>query len=142
MLIYYLAILLVVISNVFYQVSQKLTPHDVNPILSIITAYFTAIIFSIILLPFYPLKDGLVNSLKKMNWASFTLGITIVGIELGFLLAYRAGWNISLAQLFSTALITLMLIPIGVLFFHEKLTLINMLGILLCFGGFILISYK
>jgi drug/metabolite transporter (DMT)-like permease len=142
LLFYYFAILLVVVSNVFYQISQKLIPSDVNPVLSLIVTYSTAIIFSLFLLPFYPITEGFRASFRKMNWASFTLGITIVGIELGFLLAFRAGWNISFAQLFSGLSIAVLLIPIGVLFFHDKLTVLNVIGILLSIGGLILMSYK
>lgn len=142
MSLYYFSILLVVASNILYHLSQKSTPSGVNPLVSLIVTYTTALIFSLIILPFYPSKENIVASLGKLNWASIALGISIVGLELGFLLAYRAGWNISLAQFFATVLITLLLIPIGILFFQEKLTLINVVGILLCLGGFMLINHK
>lgn len=142
MWVYYMAILLAVVSNVFYQVSQKLTPSNVNPILSLIVTYSTALFVCMIILPFYPAREGIMESFRKMNWASIVLGISIVGIETGFLFAYRAGWNISLAQLFATAMITLMLVPIGILFFNEKLSIINLAGIVLCFAGFVLLSFK
>lgn len=141
-MLYYIGILLIVVSNVFYHIIQKLTPPNINPIFSLIITYLTAAVFCLILLPFYPNKESLLDSFKKLNWASFALGVSIIGLELGFLLAYRAGWNISLAQFYSTVLVTLLLVPIGILFFHEKLTLINLIGMLLCFSGFILINYK
>ncbi|TCL75089.1 hypothetical protein EDC14_100319 [Hydrogenispora ethanolica] len=142
MWLYYFAIFLVVISNVFYHISQKSTPVAAHPILSLTVTYLTAAAFTLILLPFFPLQEGLAASLKKLNWTCLSLGIAIVGLELGFLLAYRAGWNISVAQFFSTVIITLVLIPVGLLFFQEKMTLINGLGILLCLGGFMLINIK
>lgn len=142
MWLYYGAILLVVVSNVFYHISQKSTPANVNPIVSLIVTYLTAAVFSILLLPLFPGKEHVTLSLKKLNWASFSLGIAIVGLELGFLLAYRAGWNVSLAQVFSTIVVSLLLIPIGVAFYHEQLTLSNAVGILLCFAGVVLIARK
>lgn len=142
MWLYYGAILLVVISNVFYHISQKSTPSDVNPILSLIVTYLTAAVFSVLLLPLFPGKESLGLSVKKLNWASLSLGVAIVGLELGFLLAYRAGWNISLAQVFSTIIVSLLLIPIGLAFYHERLTLSNVIGILFCFAGVVLIARK
>jgi multidrug transporter EmrE-like cation transporter len=61
---------------------------------------------------------------------------------MGFLLAYRAGWNISLAQFYATTILTLLLIPIGLCFFQEKITMINVFGIILCLGGVILLNHK
>lgn len=142
MWLYYGAVLLVVVSNVLYHIAAKSTPTNINPIVSLIITYFTAAVFCLLMLPFYPNSEGIAASLKKINWASFALGITVVGLELGFLLAYKAGWNISLAQLCSNVLVSILLIPIGLMFFQDKLTLVNIVGIVLCFGGFILVSYK
>jgi len=141
-LLSYGAIFIVVISNAIYHISQKSTPSTINPIVSLIVTYLTACIFCIILLPFFPSTVGAFSSLKKINWASFALGISIVGLELGFLLAYRAGWDISLAQFVVTIFVTLLLVPVGFLFFHERLAPVNIAGMVLCFIGFILISHK
>lgn len=140
MWIYYAAIILTIVSNVFYHTFQKLTPNNVNPILSLFITYLSAAAFCLILMPFFPDPEGIVASFKKISWVSFALGITVVGLELGFLLAYRAGWNISLAGLFSNATVALLLIPVGILFFQEKITLTHLAGILLCFGGLFLIN--
>ncbi len=142
MWVYYSGILLVVLSNVVYHLSQKNTPSNMNPMVSLLVTYLTAAVFTVILLPFFPLKEGFASSLKQMNWASIALGLAVVGLELGFLLAYRAGWNISIAQFYATVLLTLILIPIGVLFFQEKLSLVNILGIALCLGGFVMLNHK
>lgn len=142
MWLYYAAIALVVVSNTFYHVAQKSTPSDVHPLVSLLLTYLTAAALCVALLPFFPERANLVASLKKVNWASFALGISIVGLELGFLLAYRAGWNISLAQILTTILVSLLLIPIGLVFFHERLTLANAVGILLCLGGVLLIARR
>jgi len=142
MWLYYGAVILVVVSNVLYHVAAKSTPTDINPIVSLIVTYLTAAVVCLIMLPFYPSSEGIASSLKKVNWASFALGIFVVGLELGFLLAYKAGWNISLAQLCSNLLVSILLIPIGILFFQDKLTFVNIIGIILCFSGFILVSYK
>ncbi len=140
---YYLAVGLAIISNLFYHLSQKLTPTGVNPALAMTATYLVAAAVSLAALGlFFPLKTGLGEALRQINWASVILGIAVVGIELGFLLAYRAGGNISSVQIVVSTGITLILIPVGLAFFEEKLTWINGLGIVMCLGGLILVNVK
>ena len=143
MYFYYLAVGLAVISNLFYHLSQKLTPTSANPALAVAVTYLVAMAVSLIVLGlFFPVQTGLGQALRQLNWASVALGISIVGIELGFLLAYRAGGNISLVQIVVSTSITLVLIPVGLAFFRENLTWLNGLGIVLCLAGLILINIK
>jgi uncharacterized membrane protein len=142
MWLYYFALGLTIIANLFYHFSQKYTPQNVNPIVSLIITYAAAIIFCLIILPFYPGGESLMASVRKVNWASFTLAIAIVGLELGYLLAYRAGWEVSLAALVSNVIFTVLVIPIGLLWMQETLSLVNVIGILLCIGGLVLVNLK
>jgi drug/metabolite transporter (DMT)-like permease len=70
------------------------------------------------------------------------LGFAVVGIELGFLLAYRYGSNIGNTQFYATTMLTLVLIPLGIIFFHEKLSVINIAGIAVCVVGFIMMHHR
>jgi drug/metabolite transporter (DMT)-like permease len=143
MVLYYAAVGLAVLCNLFYHVSQKLTPSGANPALAIGLTYLVAMGISLLVLGlFFPLKDGLVPALRQLNWATVALGIAVVGIEFGFLLAYRAGGNISLAQIVVSAAVTLILIPVGLVFFKEKLSWVNGLGIVLCLVGLVLINIR
>lgn len=139
---FYLAIVLTVVSNIFYHVAQKSIPSNANMIVSIIVSYAAALIVSLALLPFFDMPDSFVQSVKNLNWASWLVGITIVGVEIGFLVAYRAGWNISLAALTSNVTLTLMLVPIGLIVFKEHLNWTNLLGVVFCFLGLWLIVKK
>ena len=139
---YLFAIILAVLSNVFYHIFQKMTPEDVNPMLSLAVTYGLAMIVCLLLLPLFPLTNNLRDSLRQLNWASFALAFAILGLEMGFLLAYRAGWNISAAPLVSNVTMALILIPIGILFFKEKLSPVNSIGILICIVGLFLINWK
>ena len=142
MFLLYFSIALTVLANLFYHVFQKSISATVNPIVSLIITYLTALVISFLVLPFYPAKAGITDTLKELNWASFALGFAIIGLEMGFLLAYRAGWNISLAAVISNVAVTLLLIPIGLLFFRERVTLINMVGIVLCIAGLVFVNQK
>lgn len=141
-MIYYLPIALTIVSNVFYHIFQKYIPDNVNPILSLIITYLTAIVLSLVILLFGFKDSSLLAEIRKVNWASFALGASIIGLELGFLLAYRAGWNISVGALVSTIIVSLLLIPIGIAIFKETLTFQGGIGIILCIIGLVLINSK
>jgi multidrug transporter EmrE-like cation transporter len=77
-----------------------------------------------------------------VNWTAPALAATIVGLDLGFLLLYRAGFELSLAQIVTQSSAAVLLIGAGVLVFRERLTLANVAGILLCVAGLWLISRR
>ena len=142
MFLYYFSIGLTVVSSTLYHVIQKLTPGNVNPLLSLAVTYAVATIICLVLLPVFPLGASLVDSLRELNWASFALAFTVVGIELGFILAYRAGWNISLGAIVSNSGAALLLIPVGLLFFHKRVSAVNVLGVVVCVAGLILVNLR
>lgn len=69
-------------------------------------------------------------------------GVAIVGIELGFVVAYRAGWRISVASLIANVATALLLVGIGLLFFREHLSGSSAVGIALCIAGLGLVMYR
>ncbi|MCB2178323.1 EamA family transporter [bacterium] len=138
---FWLAISLTILSNVFYHIFQKVTPQNVNPMLSLAVSYLVAGAVCLALLPVFPLKEGLREEIRHINWASVGLAFTLVGLELGFLLAYRAGWSISLAGLVSNATVSLILLPVGLMFFREKLSVVNAFGVVLAIAGLILMNW-
>ena len=83
-----------------------------------------------------------IKAVKNLNWASYAVGIVVVAAEIGFLLAYRSGWNISLLSTIANLLVTLVLLPLGLLVFHEKLNSYQIFGLILSILGFILLNKK
>lgn len=73
---------------------------------------------------------------------NIALGVALVGLELGFLWAYRAGWQMNLAALVSNLWVTLLLIPIGFIVFRETLSWQNILGVTLAIVGLVLIGKR
>jgi drug/metabolite transporter (DMT)-like permease len=142
MFLYYASIALTVLSNVLYHVFQKVTPGTVNPMLSLAATYATATALSLALLPFFPLQGGLAASLRGLPWPSFALAAAIFGLELGFLLAYRAGWNISLGAAVSNVVVAIVLVPVGLLAFRERLSATNVIGVAVCLIGLMLINRR
>ena len=83
---------------------------------------------------------GFWQSLKDLNWTSLVLGLAILGLEFGYLMAYRAGWNISVGTLVANIILALMLIPVGIFFFKEGFELQKVLGAGFCIIGLVLIN--
>lgn len=139
---FYGAIALTILSNILYHLFQKVIPGNVNPLVSLAVTYLVAAIATLLLLPLFPLQGTLGAELRKVNWASAALGAVIVGLELGFLLAYRAGWNLSLANLVSNTTVAVLLIPFGLLLFKEHLNPLNILGVILAIAGLVLVNLR
>ena len=139
---FYFSLGLAVLSTLLYHVFQKLTPVNANPALALTVTYGVALVICLVMLVFYRTDASLVEALGKLNWASVALAFTLVGLEVGFLLVYRSGWNISLAAMVVTVAVTVLLIPVGLLFFKERLSLVNVLGILVSIVGLVMMNIK
>jgi len=138
---YYLPLILTIIANLFYHIAQKHTSENINPVFSLFVTYLVATVISAIILIFYKDDNPLRENIKELNWSAFLLGFAIVLLELGFLLSYRAGWNISTASIISTTILTSLLLPIGICFFKESVNRINIIGIGVSVVGIILMNY-
>jgi drug/metabolite transporter (DMT)-like permease len=136
----YPAILLTATSTVFYHIVQKSTPTEVNSMVSLFLSYVTAALLCVVLFPFFGKGVVISEQLHKVNWASFALGAAILGIEIGFLYAYRVGGNISTTNLISSSMAVLLLLGIGYFFYHDQITAAKVAGIILCVAGIIMIS--
>ena len=44
-------------------------------------------------------EKNLIQEIGKTNWAPVVMGLSVVGLELGYILIYRAGWKVSVASL-------------------------------------------
>ena len=138
---FWIVIFLTILSNVFYHIIQKVTPQQANPVLSLAISYLIAGLICFALLPVFPIREGLSEALKQLNWTTVALAFTLVGLEIGFLLAYRAGWTISLAGLFSNATVSVLLLPVGYILFKDRLSGTNMVGVLVAIVGLVLMNW-
>lgn len=139
---YVFSIVLIVASNILYNICQKSTPEGANPFSSLLITYLTASVIAA--LTFFLVNDNknLYQSFEELNWTSIALGISIVGLEFGYLMAYRSGWNISEGSLVANILLALMLIPVGILFYNEGFASNKIIGVLFCIVGLILLNKK
>ena len=119
----------------FYHILQKVTPTHVNPVIALALTYFTACLSSLALLPLFPNKSSLVIEIRALTWHSVALGFSVLGIELGFLLAYRSGWQPGRAALGINTIAALTLLIASALFFGQSVTLKQVVGIVTCLVG-------
>ncbi len=136
----YFPIIIVVLSNTVYHICAKSTPDNVNTFASLSVTYAEGALVSILI---YLTANGFSNAgndYRQLNWTSVVLGTAIVGLEAGFLLMYKAGWNISTGQLVSSAVLAVVLIFVGYLLYKETITVQKLAGIAICLFGLYLIN--
>jgi uncharacterized membrane protein len=138
----YGAIVLAILSSLLYHVFLKLTPGGAHPFLPFFLTYATAAMVCCGLLIVMPAKSSLGDAVRELNWASFALALAIVGLDMAFLLAYRAGWRISLAALLVNVAMTVLLLPLGMVFFDEEISLVNGVGIVVALVGLVMMSVR
>ncbi len=139
---YYLPVAIVILSTIVYQLVIKITPNQVNPLITLFVTYLAAAGFCMLLYPFFSQGETVLENFKKINWTSFMLGLAVVGIEAGFLLAYRAGWPFSTTSQMANSIVAMAILVIGMLIFKDKITLLKGAGILLCMTGVFLINFR
>lgn len=142
MLNYIWPICLIVFSNVFYQICAKEVPDKINPLASLTITYLIGAISSLVLYYATNKNGNLVQEYHKLNWAPFILGFVIVGLEVGTIYAYKAGWPISVEQIVQASILAVILIFVGALFYKEAVTWNKVVGILICLAGLGLINWK
>ena len=136
---FYLPFAITVGGMLLYHLSQKSIPTAMNPFHATAIAYLMGIVVCAFLGFTYTANKSFVSSLKISNWAVLGMGIGATAIEVGFMLAYRQGWRISLTAVATNVAVTALLIPIGLLFFREHLTPRNILGVVFCALGLLLV---
>src|SRR5262249_45841379 len=140
MSLYFPAILLTILANLGYHLCTKKMDPQANPLLSLAGTYLTAFILSALLIPLGGWKGGWSEQVARLNWTSMGLGMSIVALEMGFILAYRSGWTISTAALYSNVAVGIVLLPIGLVFFAESLSISQIAGIAFALTGLVLLS--
>src|SRR3990172_590771 len=142
MFLFYFSITLAICSSALYHFVAKSTPATINFSVSLLVTY--AVAFSVVLLTlfFFPMPNGFGFELKQLNWASIGLAIAIVGIEFGFLLVYRSGWNLGIAAVLVNVVASLILVPVAIFVFKAKLNWVNIVGIVVCLAGLVMLNWK
>lgn len=133
-------ILMVILANTFYNICMKSMPSEVNPFGALMVTYFVAGIISAIIFVYMVGPVNVVFELTKINWTSIILAIAVVGLEVGYVFVYRAGWNVSTASVVANIGLACVLIGVGYLLYKENVSLNQIIGIIVSMVGLILIN--
>lgn len=131
---------LVVLSNVFYHICSKSMPSNLHPFAGLTITYLVAAVMSLILFFVMEKNGNLLQEYRHVNWTSFVLGIAIIGLEVGTIFVYKAGWSVNTAQLIYSSILAIILIFVGYFLFKEQLTPSKFIGILICMIGLYFIN--
>src|SRR3989338_5047347 len=95
----YFAVSLVAISCIVYHSCQKSVGNFVNPFALLAGAYATALVATVgLLCVLHRGSAGQIFVATFKTPAPLILGLAVLGVEAGFLFAYRTGWPISTAS--------------------------------------------
>lgn len=131
---------LIVLSNIIYHICAKSMP-EVNSFAALMVTYLVGAACALAL--FLAGDHGSVGrELSKMNWAPYALGVAIVGLELGNIYAYKAGWPISTAAIVQSCFLAAALVIVGLLLYQEPVTWNKAVGVLICLVGLFFINMK
>ena len=119
---------------------MKSMPSDVNPFGALMVTYFIAAIISAVIFAFVVGPSNLGFEISKINWTSIILAAAIVGLEVGYVFVYRAGWTVSTASVVANIGLACVLIVVGYFLYRENVSITQILGIGVCMIGLILIN--
>ena len=142
MLLFYFSITLTICSSALYHFIAKSTPSNVNFTVSLLVTYSVSFIITLFTFFFFPAANGILTEFKQLNWASIGLAFAVVGIEFGFLLTYRAGWNLGIAAVLTNVVASLILLPVAIFLFKDKISWVNVIGIFVCLAGLVMLNWK
>jgi drug/metabolite transporter (DMT)-like permease len=118
----------------------KVTPAGANSGATLTVAYLVASLACLAAYPVLTPSTPVKTAFASVPWHALAMGVAIACCEIGVLLAYRAGWPVGSTGVSISASITLILLPVGILFFGEALTLARMSGIAMTVGGLYLLA--
>lgn len=135
-------ILLVVLSNVVYQICAKNIPNNANPFASLTVTYVVGALTSTIMYYVLNKQGNLFREFTKLNWAPFVFGLVLVALEVGWIYAYKAGWQVSTGTIVQSSFLAVILIFVGFFLYGEPLNWNKIVGVLICLIGLIFINLK
>jgi drug/metabolite transporter (DMT)-like permease len=135
-----IALVLAIGGTVGYHLVTKLVPAGANPIAMLFTAYVVGMMLCAAILLVMPAEAGFRSHFAQVNWTAPALAMSIVVIDLAFILLYRSGFPLSIGALVTQVSAAIALLGLGYLFFRDRLSVTNIVGVALCFAGLWLVN--
>lgn len=139
-ILFYVPLAVGVLGNILYNIFAKSTPDDANTFASLTLTYGAGMVATFVLYMVTTGGGDIIAEFGRTNWASYALGLCIVGCDVAIILLYRVGWDISVGTLVGNISLSLCLVVIGVLFWHESLDALKVAGIAVCLAGLYIVN--
>jgi len=127
---------------VIYHIGQKAIPSTTNPMVVLMVVYFVAFLLAMTAVPFFRNSTQINSSTQIFSWPVLVVGIGVILIEGGFLLAYRSGGSLQWSGVVVNAIAAIVLVPIAICVFRESFSTVRVIGIILTLSGMALITQK
>ena len=143
-----LALAVATVGSVIYHLGQKLVPPTVPPFAMLMAAYAVAFTLAALALPLAqpagaPWREAFAQVTTGPGLGvALVLGVGVLLIEVGFLLAYRAGGSLQWSGVAVNGAAAVLLVPLAVLAFRESFSLLKALGMLLVLAGLALLTRR
>jgi len=119
---------------------MKSMPADVNPFGALMVTYIFSAIITAIIFVFMVKPSNVMFELSKVNWTSIVLALVLVGLEVGYVFVYRAGWQVSTASVVANIGLACVLLIVGYFLYMENVSIRQIIGIVVCMFGLVLIN--
>lgn len=138
---YIFPIALTIFGGLIYHTSSQHVPN-LHPSSVLTIAYVLQLIFCIGWGIYTKASTDVSTALMSSGDRYWIVGLAIGSIvmEVGFILAYRAGWNLSSADITSVSVISILFLFGETLIYNFDFNLKRMIGIIICTIGLMLIN--
>jgi uncharacterized membrane protein len=128
-------------TSVLYQLMLKLPRPGINILAFQTLAYTFALVAASIL--WWRNPDLGSNRFEPRDvLVAVIFGLAVVGLEYGYVSAFRLGWPVNITGTMVTAATAIALLPISWLLFREVLSAINLVGLACCSVGLWLLTQR
>jgi drug/metabolite transporter (DMT)-like permease len=123
-----------------YQVCIKRLPTLDYPFQLLSIVYVLSAVITLALSHVFPSKLDLTQFVREGGLGLVLLGAAPVVIEVGYLWCFRSGWQLGLLNTGVNTACVLLMLAVGFVFFRERVTTQQFVGIALCVVGLVLAS--
>ena len=134
--------LLAVAGLATYHIAQKSVPDTAHPLALLAVAYAIAAVACVAMLPLVTPGQTLREAFATVPSGVVFITLGMLGLEIGYLLAYRAGGPLAFTSVAASTLVALVFVPVGMIFFREAISATRVAGIVLCLAGLGLLASR
>jgi drug/metabolite transporter (DMT)-like permease len=137
-----LFLLLAALGNAIYHVCQKSLAPTANPMVLLMAGYAVAFLGAALAAPFFRGASSESWLAQVSSWPVLMLGVSVLMIEIGFLLAYRTGGSVQWSGVAVSGSAAILLLPAALLVFREAFSPVRAMGMVLTLSGLVLMTRK